>query len=90
MASWLSGNIDELRVRMHKDEALARRRDLNTRSDKRPGLPIPVARVQPQADKHCVTTAWGKLLQWRTGWYGLEAHDVEGALLQRFFFRGAA
>ena len=86
MASWLNGNIDELRMRMHKDEALARRRGPNTRTDKRPGLPIPVARVQPQPENHCVTTAWGKWLQWRTGWYGLEAHSVEGNLLQRFFF----
>ena len=31
-------------------------------------------RVQPQAGKHHATTAWGKLLQWRTGWYGLESH----------------
>ena len=74
---------------MRKDEARARRRDLNTRIDKKPGLPIPATRIQPQADKHRVTTAWGKLLQWRTGWYGLEADTVEGELLKRFF-NGAA
>ena len=85
LGSWLSRNIDEFRIRMRKDEAYARRRDLNTRIDKRPGLPIPAKRIQPQADKHGVTTAWGKVLQWRTGWYVLEADTVEEELLQRFF-----
>jgi hypothetical protein len=66
-------NIDDFRRRMWKDAAPQRRRDLNIRVDKRPGLPMPAGRIQPQADKHRVITELGKLLAWRTGWHGLEA-----------------
>ena len=58
---------------MRKDAAPQRRRDLNIRLDKRPGLPIPAVRIQPQAVKNNVITNLGKLLAWRTGWHGLEA-----------------
>jgi hypothetical protein len=58
---------------MRKDAAPQKRRDINIRLDKRPGLPMPAERIQPQADKHPAITEWGKLLAWRTGWYALQA-----------------
>ncbi len=72
-AVWLGENIEEFRRRMHKDAAPKRRRDVNIRVDKRPGLPTPVKRIQPQEDRRRPTTEWGKLLEWRTGWYGFGA-----------------
>jgi hypothetical protein len=71
-AAWLRTNLEELRQRMQKDAAPHRRRAFNIRTTKRPGLPHG-QRVQPQADKSCATSEWGKLLQWRDGWHGLQA-----------------
>ena len=71
-AAWLGANIEEMRKRMPKAAAPKRRRDLNIRIDKRPGLPTGVKRIKPQADRSNVSTEWGRLLEWRTGWYGIE------------------
>ena len=74
-AAWLGANIEEMRKRMPKAAAPKRRRDLNMRIDKRPGLPTPAKRIQPQADPEGsnISTEWGRLLAWRTGWYGIDA-----------------
>ena len=52
--------------------ARLRRRELNHRLCRRPGLPPPCKRLQPQAEPRIVTQAWAKLLALRTGWYGLQ------------------
>ena len=49
-----------------------RRRELNHRLCRRPGLPPPCKRLQPQAERRIVTQAWAMLLELRTGWYGLQ------------------
>ena len=49
-----------------------RRRELNHRLYRRPGLPPPCKRLQPQAEPPIVTQAWTMLLALRTGWYGLQ------------------
>jgi len=72
-AVWVGENIEELRMRMRKDAAPHRRREFNIRVGARPGLPTGVKQFQPPAGHARATTAWGKLLEWRTGWYGLEA-----------------
>ena len=71
--AWVGNNIDELRVRMRKNEAACRRRTFNTRLCPRPGLPAPVQRFQPQAEISRVTSVWAKLLEWRTGWDGFQS-----------------
>ena len=55
-AAWLAENIDEMRIRMQKAAAPKMPRDLNIRIDKRPGLPTPAKRIQPQADRSNVST----------------------------------
>ena len=71
-AAWLGENIDELRVRMRPTEAPTRRRALSCRTSARHGMP-PGERVQPVVDGASgATTTWGKLLELRTGWYGLQ------------------
>ena len=56
---------------MRRSEAIQRRRELNIRIDKRRELPCG-KRVQPQADEHRATTTWGKLLELRNGWHGVQ------------------
>ena len=86
-AAWLGANIDEMRIRMQKAAAPKRRRDLNIRIDKRPGLPKPAKRIQPQADRSKASTEWGRLLEWRTGWYGIEWRSAaEATSEQRLFY----
>ena len=72
-SAWVGANIDELRERMRKAEAPFRRRMFNIRVSPRLGLPAPVPRFQPQAEISRVTSAWAKLLEWRTGWYGFQS-----------------
>ena len=71
-AAWVSDNIAEIRMRTPDGAAPLRRRELNHRLCRRPGLPPPCKRLQPQAEPHIVTQAWAKLLELRTGWYGLQ------------------
>ena len=71
-AAWVSDNVEEIRMRTPDGAAPLRRRELNHRLYRRPGLPPPCKRLQPQAEPHIVTQAWAKLLELRTGWYGLQ------------------
>ena len=66
-------------VRDHNDEfqaarkvATPRRRQFNFRVRARPGLPIPVPRMQPKlAQPACKAVTWQLNLQGRCGWFGL-------------------
>ena len=71
-ARWVGDNLEELRERMRKEAAPRRRQQYNIRVAGRPGLPRAARRLQPQAERNRVTTEWGKLLELRTGWYGLD------------------
>ena len=71
-AAWLGDHVEELRKRMRRSEAIQRRRELNIRIVKRSDLPLG-KRLQPQADAHRATTKWGKLLELRNGWHGVQA-----------------
>ena len=72
-AEWVGVNIQDLRSRMLKHAAPHRRRELSNRVCARPNLPTAVKRLRPQAEQGRATTAWGKLLEWRCGWYALQA-----------------
>ena len=71
-AAWVSDNVEEIRMRTPDGAAPLRRRELNHRLYRRPGLPPPCKRLQPQAEPPIVTQAWTMLLALRTGWYGLQ------------------
>ena len=75
-AAWISDNLSELQTRMSGGGAQKRRAELHTRVRPRPDLPRAVTRFQPQADNKYAVTPWGKLLEWRTGWYGLQTASV--------------
>ena len=72
-AAWVSANLGEFQTRMRKTEASHRRRELNNRVFPRPGLPRKAARIQASVEVVRVTMEWAKLLEWRTGWFGLQA-----------------
>ena len=60
---------------------------MNIRIEKRPGLPTGVKRIQPQADRSNVSTEWGRLLEWRTGWHGIEWRSAaDEATNMRLFY----
>ena len=68
---WLDGCLPEFRALMVS--APAARRKGNVRISARPDLPPAVNRIQPvQAKAAAVHTKWGRILQYRTGWYGIK------------------
>ena len=71
-AEWLEENLIEFRKRMPNGEAPFRRRHLNVRVARMQDLPPQGGRLQPTREHRRASTEWAKLLEWRTGWHGLE------------------
>ena len=69
--AWIRSHVDEFRKRMQAAEAPARRSLGCSRVEARPDLPSPAARIQPQAERRRPSSEWARLLQFRTGWFGL-------------------
>ena len=70
LAKWVSDHIDELRTRMR--EAPERRVLMNRRLWPREDMCEPAPRLQPLSRSARISTAWGKILEGRTGWYTLD------------------